>query len=808
MLPIESVYNSLIDTLKLHSSVLLQAPPGAGKSTWLPLKMVRDGHFKHIIMLEPRRLAARNIASFLASQQQESIGASIGLRIRNEVKVSADTRLEIVTEGVLTRRLQNDPELTGVDLVIFDEFHERSMAADTALALALETQAAFREDLKLLVMSATLDTHRYQAFLECPIVVCEGRSFPVDTIYTSLANETRWLDAVAPLIRQALQEQDGSVLVFLPGQKEITHVAQSLAGYELSDTEVAPLYGNQDKRLQQAAIAPAKAGYRKVVLTTNVAETSLTIEGIRVVIDSGKRKVAQFNLKSGVTELVTASISRSSAVQRAGRAGRIEAGVVYRLGSHEQFERREGHDTPEILSSDISGLLFEAKVWGSDIRALPLLDHPSEIQIQQATQLLKMLEILDNNEKLTTLGQKIHQFGTEPRLAHMLVKAQQLETEYSGISTLACYLVALIESRVTSSPELRVALQAQFERPTKLFSQQLMPWLKRLRLTKPRALATEHLDITIALAFPDRLAKRRGQGFVLANGAGVNSHESHWLGSDYIAIASLGGHKGQRIFNATDVSIEQLLQALPHLFTKQSVCEFDEKKERFLHEDRTLIGNLVIEATPSSQKIDVAARTQAWLMLIEKYGLKLFKDYDTVLPLLTRMALAQRYSPLEFVELDEQSLLDNIATWLAPYLSDIKQLPQLKKFALKEAILSKLDWQQQQRLDVLLPKKITVPSGSNITIDYQIDGPAKLSVRMQEVYGLVETPKLYNGQLPLLMELLSPARRPLQLTQDLRHFWQSSYKDVQKEMKGRYPKHFWPDDPANAQATNRVKSRM
>jgi ATP-dependent helicase HrpB len=759
-------------------------------------------------MLEPRRLAARNIAHFLAGQQQESVGQSVGLRIRNEVKVSSNTQLEIVTEGILTRLIQHDPELTDIDLIIFDEFHERSLAADTALALALETQMALREDLKILVMSATLDTQRYQQFLACPIVSCEGRSFPIEMVYTSLKDESKWLDSIAGLVIRALHEQHGSALVFLPGQREIYRVAQMLSAHKLSDTDVVTLFGGQDKQTQQVAIAPAKEGMRKVVLTTNVAETSLTIEGIRIVIDSGKRRAAQFNLKTGVTALTTQSISRSSAIQRAGRAGRIEPGIVYRLGSVEQFERRDGHDTPEILSSDITSLLLEAKVWGAEIRDLPLLDQPSNNQIEQATKLLKMLEVLDEDGKLTALGKKVHGFGTEPRLAHMLIKAQALETKLAGITTLACYFIALLESNITTTPELRVALLNQFERPHPAFTSQLTQWLKRLKLAKPVELATEYLGIVVTLAFPDRLAKRRGQGFILANGAGVNSHDNHWLGDDYIAISALGGHKGQHIFSATDVSIKQLNAVLPYLFSHYLVCEFDDKKGRFIHEERTVIGALIIDAVPSSKPIDVATRTKAWLALIEKQGFKLFHSYDEVLPLLNRLTLASRFNPAEFNKLDELSLLKEIAAWLTPFLHDCNQLTQLKKLDLKSALLSCLDWQQQQLLDQLLPSRIQVPSGSTIKVNYQLDGPAKLSVRMQEVYGLTETPKLCRGQLPLLMELLSPAQRPLQLTQDLAHFWKNSYKEVQKEMKGRYPKHFWPDDPAMSQATNKVKSRM
>ncbi|RZM78135.1 ATP-dependent helicase HrpB [Pseudoalteromonas rubra] len=810
-LPIQAVYNELVSQLTTQPRVLLQAPPGAGKSTWLPLQLMLDGHFKRIIMLEPRRLAARNIASFLATQLGEPVGERVGLRIRQEVKVSARTQLEIVTEGTLTRLLQADPELQGVDLLIFDEFHERSLAADTALAFALESQQALRDDLHVLVMSATLDSERYQTFLSCPLVRSDGRSFAIDEVYVPLKDESRWLEQIPPMVRQALHEQSGSILVFLPGQKEIRYVADALQDTLSSYPELilATLSGDQDKQAQQAAIEPAPAGKRKVVLTTNVAETSLTIEGIRIVVDSGKRRAAQYNLRTGVSELVTQSISRSSAVQRAGRAGRIEAGVVYRLGSQALFERRDAHDRPDILCSDLSGLMLEAKVWGSEVHELALLDTPSEAQLAKAQALLLSLELIDDRDRVTALGKQVQALGADPRYGHMLLKSKQLEAEYPGITRLGCYMIALLESRLSSSPELSIALQQQVAKPHGAFRQQLSYWLRRAQLQQTKEdLAIEHLPIVIALAFPDRLAKRRGQGWVLANGAGVNAHKAYWLDASYLAIAELGGHKGQQIFSATAFEPKQLQAALPYLFSERDVCEFEQKSAQFIHEQRTYLGHWVYMAKPAQGPVDTTLRTQAWLALVRQQGLAIFNAYSDCEDLLIRMALAQQFYPQEFQDLDETSLLARLETWLAPYLDDMRQLPQLKKLDLHTALLSNLEWAQQQRLKAILPPRITVPSGSSIRVQYQLDGPARLSVRMQEVYGMSHSPVLCEGRIPVLMELLSPAQRPLQLTQDLAHFWQSSYREVQKEMKGRYPKHFWPDDPATAQATNRVKSRM
>ncbi|MCK5881224.1 MAG: ATP-dependent helicase HrpB, partial [Sinobacterium sp.] len=424
-LPIEAVYSKLVDTLTTHPMVLLQAPPGAGKSTWLPLQLILDGHFKHIIMLEPRRLAARNIANYLAQCQNENLGQSIGLRIRQEKHISKNTKLEIVTEGMLTRLLQSDPELTGIDCIIFDEFHERSIAADTALAFTRETQATLREDLKILLMSATLDATKIQEKFNCPVISSQGRSFVIDEVYHPLRDEKRWLDEVPLLIEKAMAEQTGSCLVFLPGMREIQFVAQRLTNVN-KNTQVCPLYGEQTKALQQAAIAPAKSGMRKIVLATNVAETSLTIEGIRIVVDSGKKRSAIFNLNTGVTELKTVNISMASAIQRAGRAGRIEDGIVYRLASKEVFMRREKHDIPDILCSDISALLLESAQWGANINALELLDVPSRPQQQQAKDLLIMLEAVDDENKITATGKQLLRLGTDIRWAHMLIKAQEL----------------------------------------------------------------------------------------------------------------------------------------------------------------------------------------------------------------------------------------------------------------------------------------------------------------------------------------------------------------------------------------------
>jgi ATP-dependent helicase HrpB len=767
-------------------------------------------------MLEPRRLAARNIASYLAQQQNESLGESIGLRIRQEKHVSKHTKLEIVTEGMLTRMLQNDPELGGIDCIIFDEFHERSIAVDTALAFALETQAALRDDLKILLMSATLDADKIVAKFNCPVISSEGRSYPVDERYHPVKDDKRWLDEVPQLVKKAITEQTGSCLVFLPGQREINQVAQRLDDLD-GNIQICPLYGDQTKAVQQAAITPARKGERKIVLATNVAETSLTIEGIRIVVDSGKKRAAEFNLNTGVTELKTVNISKSSAIQRAGRAGRIEPGVVYRLGSKESFNRRESHDTPDILSSDISAFLLEAKQWGADLSELTLLDPPTQAQQQQGNDLLLMLEAIDERQKLTTVGKQLLQLGTDIRWANMLIKAKELDSTLPGIELLSVYLLALLDSRVSRQAELSSGLQAQLHSPHPAFTKQLKFWLKRLNY-KPRAqLKMSYLPLVIALAYPDRLAKRRGEGYVLANGAGVDCRRDRWLNDEYIAIAELGGKQGKHIFSATAVDINQLEETLPHLFRQRQVCEYNEKTGRFIYEDRQMLNAIVVTKKTINSPVDEEIRTAAWVNLISRKGLGLFhcytnnqaeRDNNDVSQLLIRMALAHENFPEHYPDAREPFLLGSLEVWLAPFLRSVNNLEQLKKIDLIEPLKNCFDWNSQTALDSLLPKRIRVPSGSNVPVSYQLNGPAKLSVRMQEVYGLSSTPELCKGRVTLLMDLLSPARRSLQLTQDLEGFWKGSYQAIQKEMKGRYPRHFWPDKPQTAKATNKTKAKM
>lgn len=810
MLPIREIYLPLVASLKTHKRLLLQAPPGAGKSTWLPLQLIRDGHFKRIVMLEPRRLAARNIAYYLAQQQNEALGQSIGLRIRHEQYTSHNTRLEIVTEGVLTRMLQDDPELSGIDCLIFDEFHEHSLHADIALAFALESQAILREDLRIIIMSATLDTENMAEKLHCPVLSCAGRSFPISEHYYPLSNENAWLEAMPALIKQALNEQSGSCLVFLPGKREILQTANALK--ELSaEFTVHTLYGELSKELQQAAITPAAANTRKIVLSTNIAETSLTIEGITTVVDSGKRRIAQYNLNNGVSTLKTINHSLSSATQRAGRAGRLAKGAVYRLGSREQFLRRSAHDTPEILHSNISSLLLEAKLWGTELAHLHLLNPPSDAQIAAAETLLNMLEAIDKEGKITETGQRLAKTGTDIRHALMLEKAHSLQTKLNlPLMHSAIYLLALLETGNTIHADIEQALRRQLHAPQAGFSKALKHWQSRYKLPQLTPPCWQYLSILLAIAYPDRIAKRRGQGFLLANGAGVNARDDIWPNADYLLITELG----ERIYSAIALDITLVEELLPHLIQTHISCEFNEKTGRFVQQEQTKLAAIILQQQTIQANVNEAEKAQAFTQLIEKQQFKLFnqwqeKDsYNACRQLQIRMQLAHQHFPEQFPAADEAYLISNLALWLAPYFANINSLKALKEIDLYAALSAYLDYAQQQLLNRLLPSKITVPSGSTLHIIYQTNGPAKLSVRMQEVFGMQHTPILAQGKIALLLDLLSPAQRSLQLTQDLMQFWQSSYKEIQKEMKGRYPKHFWPDDPANAQASNKTKKAM
>ncbi len=816
-LPIEAVMPQLLTAVKHQHQVILKAAPGAGKSTYFPLQLIQNQVVTgKVIMLEPRRLAARNIARYLAEQLGEQVGQRVGYRVRGETKVSASTQLEIVTEGVMTRMIQNDPELDGVDLLIFDEFHERSIHADTALALSLEVQEALRDDLKLVVMSATLDQEALQSLLpEACYIESEGRSFAVETRYAPLTANDHLPTVMAKNIESLMNKESGSLLAFLPGVAAIKQVQERLSHLP-DDVEVCPLYGQLSFTEQQKAISPAEKGKRKVVLATNIAETSLTIEGIRLVVDSGLERVARFDLKNGLTRLEQTRIAQSSAIQRAGRAGRIEEGICVRLYSESQLKQQPQVPQPEISHSDLASLVMELAFWGTtDIHELKWLDIPSAAAQQQAKQLLFSLGLITEQGQLTAEGKQAHDLGVEPRAAAMLIKSQSHSDKMVNVALAA---VALIEEP---------------ERNTTNIAHSLHRWLsgshpkKSLLLKRAQSLAhkldttfslrevdEDALPLVLSLAFPDRIAQQRANQFgrfALANGHGAECRPDDMLGGcEYlVAIDLMRSHSNSsQIHLACELDVNILQTTFDSLFSTKEVVDWDEKKGRLVAEKQRKLGQLVIERVslpnPGKEKM-----TQALLTYVRRQGLSSLNWTPAAESLLERIRCAVDWLPEQaWPMFDEASLLDSLDEWLEPYMTSVASVKDLSKINLVEALNARLGWPLNQHLDEWLPEHYQLPTGTKKRIRYQHGHEPVLSVRMQEVFGESTSPTVALGRKRLVLELLSPAQRPLQVTSDLAAFWNGSYKDVQKEMKGRYPKHVWPDDPANHVATTKTKRQL
>ncbi|MFJ5367189.1 ATP-dependent helicase HrpB [Pectobacterium punjabense] len=805
--PVSAVLDDVITALHTAPQVLLNAPTGAGKSTWLPLQLLQQGNLNgRIIMLEPRRLAAKSVAWRLAQQLGEEPGQTIGYRMRSETCVSSATKLEVVTEGMLTRLLQQDAELQGVVLIILDEFHERSVQADLALALLLDVQQGLRDDLKLLIMSATLDNARLSALLpEAVCVVSEGRSYPVERCYAPLNSQERLEDGVARQVRRLLNEEDGSLLLFLPGVAEIRRVQALLENSVSSDTDLCPLYGALTLAEQQKAILPAESGRRKVVLATNIAETSLTIEGIRLVVDCGLERVASFDVKSGVTRLVTQRISQASMVQRAGRAGRLSPGICWHLCSREQAERAAAQSEAEILNSDLSSVWLDLLQWGcTDVAQLTWLDLPPAPALYAARHLLRQLGITDEQDRLTTEGRKIAALGSDARLATLLYAASQQGPD--ALATAGC-LAAILEEPPRSGS---INLADWLHRP-------LPHWLRRAKqLTRRLSTTSGHIDggeadWLLALAFPDRIARRRSQDgrYQLANGSGaMMSADEALSGNEWLLAPSLlqnSQSADARILLALPLDIERLERRLPGLINERNVVHWDEEKGTLRASQRDQIGCLTLRTRPLNKPSDEALQ-QAMLSWIREQGLKALNWDAAALQLRARLQCACQWLPeVDWPRVDDDRLLATLEIWLQPSLSGVRDLRALHQINLSDALLRLLDWSLRQRLDNALPTHYTAPGGSRLPIAYYDDKPPVLSVRMQEMFGEQQSPLLAEGRVALVLELLSPAQRPLQITRDLAAFWQGTYRDVQKEMKGRYPKHVWPDDPANTAPTRRTK---
>ncbi|MBS0905243.1 ATP-dependent helicase HrpB [Pantoea dispersa] len=805
-LPVSEVLPALLAALAQSPQVLLAAPTGAGKSTWLPLQLLQQAQLSgQIIMLEPRRLAARNVAQRLAEQLGEQPGETVGYRLRGENCSSAATRLLVVTEGILTRMLQRDPLLEGVSLVILDEFHERSLQADLALALLLDVQQGLRDDLKILLMSATLDNQQLRTLLpDAPFIASQGRSFPVIRRYASLNPQQRFEEAVAREVAQLLRDEPGSLLLFLPGVAEIERVKRELASRVSDEVDLSPLYGALSLEAQRRAILPAAPGRRKVVLATNIAETSLTIEGIRLVVDSALERAAQFDVRSGVTRLLTQRISQASMTQRAGRAGRLAPGICLHLLPQEQALRAAAQSEPEILTSDLASLQLDLLQWGcQDAAQLQWLDSPPARSLQAARQQLQRLGALDSEGRLSARGRKMAQLGSDPRLTAMLCAAGD---DVHAIAS-AALLVAILEDPPRSgSVDLRDALN----QPQPQWLRRARHWQQRLNAGQGRVDA-DRFPALLAAGFADRLAQRRGHSarYQLANGIGamLDEHDGlsryEWL----IAPSLLQGASSAdaRMLLALPVEMDALRQQCPQLVEQRTDVDWDDDKGTLRAWKREAIGALILRAQPQARP-EPEILHPAMLRWIREKGLAVLGWTPEAEQLRVRLQCAAQWLPEEaWPTLDDDTLLASLEHWLLPEMGAVRDLKGLQSVNLVSALLHLLTWSQRQRLDTVLPTHYTVPTGSRLPIRYDAEKPPALAVRMQEMFGEAQNPAVADGRVPLVLELLSPAHRPLQITRDLAAFWRGAYPEVQKEMKGRYPKHPWPDDPASALPTRRTK---
>jgi ATP-dependent helicase HrpB len=837
-LPIEPMLGDINKHLQEHNSLLLTAEPGAGKTTRVPLALLEADwlHGQQIILLEPRRLAARNAALYMASQLGENVGQRVGYQIRLEQKSSAATRILVITEGILTRMLQADPELSGVGLIIFDEFHERHLQSDLALALAHQSQQLLRPDLRLLVMSATLDTDTLGSALQAPLLHCPGRGYPVQTLYRPASNQNeRLAEHTCRVIREALKQplannSAGHILVFLPGTADIRRTGQLLTeqlGDRQSGISILPLHGQLDDQAQKAALASTTRGNRKVLLATNIAESSLTLDGVSIVIDSGLERRMEFSPASGLSELTTRNISQASATQRQGRAGRQSPGICYRLWPETEHSRRAAHISPEIARQDLSPLLLELLNWGASASELLWLTPPPAAALAQASDLLARLGISDgaNPPTLTAHGRQCATAGLEPRWAHALIKAAE-----QGMGRAASELVALIQEGNRSGSQNQDDLERllQYSRQQGFWRSRILPlaqrWADTLNLPK-RDTQTLQPALLVALAYPDRIARLRaacGSGssrYQLANGSGAElSAQSSLADEPWLAIADMTAGNPNRIRLAVpiqDKQLEQLQQWQPQLVTEILDIRWQDNGT-LLTEQQQRIGKLVWKARKPGS-LSNAQWQQVWQNWFSSEPARAFDTLDwnedarqlQARIILVGSFLQQNRQPQasDWPDVSPQTLHTDLYSLLGPWLDNIRSQRELARLNMAEVLKNRLDWNQQQLLEQLAPVAFRVPSGSAISIDY-CQQPPVLAVKLQEMFGTQQQPAILNGQLALMIHLLSPARRPVQVTGDLPGFWRSTYADVRKDLRGRYPKHPWPEDPLSAEATALTKNAL
>lgn len=822
--PVLDVLDDLKKTLAQNRIAILQAPPGAGKSTVLPLKLMDELWLeeKKIIMLEPRRLAARSVAMRMADLLEEEVGKTAGYRVRFESKVSSQTRIEVVTEGILTRMIQTDNSLENVGLLIFDEFHERSLQADLALALSLQVQQILRNDLRILIMSATLESANLSSLLKAPVVTSHGRQHPVSLKYTSAEPNVHISVSTARTIRKAFYEEKGDILAFLPGAGEIQRTAQLLEEENLN-ASIHPLFGDLSFRKQQEAITPHPGGMKKIVLATSIAETSLTIEGISVVVDSGLSRVPRFDPRSGFTRLETIRVTKDAADQRAGRAGRLGPGVAYRMWGEREHANLVAARKPEILEADLASLILELYAWGvSDIDDLIWITKPPAGSVNQAKELLSELGAIENN-KITDRGMRMAKLPTHPRLAHMFIEAQDSD---NNLASLAADVAALLEERDPLPKEtgadlsLRVDVLRKWRKGERVAAEinvlerierLASSWRKLLRVDVNNNFVSD-TDVGRLLmeAYPERIARqveKNSERFKLYNGRVAKLPSNDPLTKvSWLAIAELDAGTGGegKIYHAAPLAEEDLLA---HAKEVENIFWDDERKMVAGSLERR-VGNLVLSLKPIS-KLSVSARIKILFDVIREKGLNFIGWSDSETEWQARVMSLRKWRANEnWPDVSDEALLSNLEQWLEPFLGEIYKQSELQKLNLNEIIQTILPWELNNKLQSLVPQRIEVPSGSNIKINYFSDGaPPVMEVRLQEVFGLADTPTVNEGRQKIMMHLLSPGYKPVQVTQDLKSFWNNAYHEVRKELRTRYPKHSWPEDPWTAQAIRGAKRR-
>jgi ATP-dependent helicase HrpB len=866
-LPIDEALPSLLQTLETHSNAVLVAPPGAGKTTRVPLALLTQPWLKNqkILVLEPRRLAARRAATRMAANLNEKLGETVGMRARLNSNIGPNTRIEVITEGVFTRMILDDPALTGIGAVLFDEFHERSLDADLGLALALDAQAGLREDLRLLVMSATLDGARVASLMNnAPIIESQGRSFPVETRYCGRDTNKRIEDQIITAIRTAYRADTGSMLVFLPGAGEIRRVERLLQEASLPNTIIAPLFGAMDQQAQDYAIQPPPPNIRKIVLATSIAESSLTIEGVRVVIDSGLSRVPRFEPDISITRLETVRVNRASADQRRGRAGRTEAGICYRLWEEASTQSLPAFAEPEIKAADLSGLLLDCASWGvNDPNTLLWLDPPPAPALNEARAELTLIQALDDDGRITALGKNIRSLPLPPRLARMVIEAASM-----GFAQEAANIAALIVERGLGGDNIDITHRLEhFQRDRSKRAMDMKHLAGGWAKTAQTFLPSPHIDrihsintsmnanigctqylmgegapkgrvrgikiiihpsltaphdtqtqgekesspaALLALAYPERIAKARGNNgqFLLVNGRGAQLDPTDALSKEpFLVIAEMSGKAANtRILLAAPLSEQDMLEIASESITTIHEISFDVQSKSLRARYTQKLGAITLKSEPRAvpPSVDTAL---ALAKGISSIGVQHLPWTKAQVQWRDRVTFLRLNEPEIWPDMSDKALALDIVNWLAPHLSDETSLDSIANTTLGNAMHGLLDYTLTKRLELEAPTHFLAPTGMRHAIDYESNGAPVLAIRVQELFGLSVHPSIAKGKLPLTLHLLSPKQKPIQITRDLVGFWQGSWAAVKSDMKGQYPRHPWPDDPANAMPTTRAKPR-